>query len=131
MERAHPTPVSINDAVARLSFLSDRSPTTTPEQSDAAFEQLAAYRDGGIFIGHWAGASEWERHPAGDEIVMVIDGDTTIFFLDDGGETSARLTAGQFVVVPQGTWHRFETREQVKLLGVTPQPTDHTSTRPS
>ena len=55
---------------------------------------------------------------------MVMEGETTIFFRGDGGEHSARLEAGD-LVVPQGTWHRFETPNEVKLLTVTPQPTDH------
>jgi hypothetical protein len=29
--------------------------------------------------------------------------------------------------VPQGTWHRFTTPEAVKVLTVSPQPTDHDS----
>jgi mannose-6-phosphate isomerase-like protein (cupin superfamily) len=62
---------------------------------------------------------------------MIIDGDTTIFFLTDEGERAAHLGAGQLVVVPQGTWHRFETPERVTLWSVTPQPTDHTPDRPT
>jgi mannose-6-phosphate isomerase-like protein (cupin superfamily) len=119
-----PCPVSIGDAVAGLTFLADRAPTTTRE-SASAFAQLAPYRDGGIFVGHWAGISEWERHTVGDEIVLVLDGDTTIFFATEHGERSAELGAGELVVVPRGTWHRFETAVSVKLLSVTPQPTDH------
>ena len=34
------------------------------------------------------------------------------------------------VVVPQGTWHRFETPESVLVMSVTPQPTDHSTEPP-
>ena len=61
---------------------------------------------------------------------MVIDGRTTMFFLGEDGEASTVLSAGDLVVVPEGTWHRFETPEFVKLLSVTPQPTDHSDVRP-
>jgi uncharacterized cupin superfamily protein len=125
-----PVPISINEAMAALRFLSDRTPTTTDEEAGDAFRELSSYRDGGIFVGHWAGDSEWERHGVGDEIVMVIEGETTIFFLTDEGERSANVRAGDLVVVPQGRWHRFETPTAVKLLGVTPQPTDHSAGRP-
>jgi uncharacterized cupin superfamily protein len=131
MEDSSPQPITVDDAVAALTFLPDRTPTTTAEQSEGAFTELSRYRDGGIFVGTWAGRSEWERHRVGDEIVMVIEGDTTIFFLTDEGERAARLGAGQLVVVPQGTWHRFETPERVTLWSVTPQPTDHRPDRPS
>ncbi|MGH9211302.1 MAG: cupin domain-containing protein [Acidimicrobiales bacterium] len=131
MAAARPSPIAIDDSIAALTFLADRTPTTTAEQSRDAFKLLSNYREGGIFVGHWAGNSEWERHTAGDEIVMVISGDTTIFYLTDRGEQSAHLSAGQLVVVPQNTWHRFETPGGVKLLSVTPQPTDHSAHQPS
>jgi quercetin dioxygenase-like cupin family protein len=125
-----PHPISIDTAIAALTFLSDRTPATTAEESSGAFALLSDYRDGGVFVGHWAGSSEWERHSAGDEIVMVVDGETTITFLAPNGEQSSRLRAGDFVVVPRGTWHRFETPHGVKVLSVTPQPTDHRVDRP-
>jgi mannose-6-phosphate isomerase-like protein (cupin superfamily) len=61
---------------------------------------------------------------------MVFDGETTLTFLAEDGEQSSRLRAGDLVVVPQGTWHRFETPDGVKVLSVTPQPTDHRTDRP-
>jgi uncharacterized cupin superfamily protein len=130
MTEAHPDPISIDRAIAALTFLSDRTPTTTAEESADAFTLLSDYRDGGVFVGHWAGSSEWERHSVGDEIVMVFDGETTLTFLAEDGEQSSRLCAGDLVVVPQGTWHRFETPDGVKVLSVTPQPTDHRTDRP-
>ena len=126
-----PKPVSIHDAIASLTFLSDRTSSVGAARESGAFRQLSEYRDGGIFVAYWAGHSEWERHTVGDEIVMVLDGSTTIYFLSDDGEASVILSAGMLVVVPAGTWHRFETPEFVKVMSVTPQPTDHSSERPS
>jgi len=37
---------------------------------------------------------------------------------------------GELIVVPQGVWHRFETPEGVKVVAVTPKPTDHQVNRP-
>lgn len=103
-------PISVDKAIAALSFLSDRSPATTVEESSGAFRELCTYRDGGVVVGHWAGTSERERHPVGDEIVMVMDGETTLFVHSEGGEQPNHLGAGDLVVVPQGTWptHRAE-----------------------
>ncbi|MEM9069467.1 MAG: cupin domain-containing protein [Myxococcota bacterium] len=88
------------------------------------------YRDGAIYVGHWAGKSEWERHRQGDEIVMVLEGETTLFLLGEDGETPHTLKARELLVVPQGVWHRFETPASVKVMTVTPQPTDHSVERP-
>lgn len=131
MAPSGPHPISVDNTVARLRFLPDRTPATTIDESDGVFARLADYRDGGIFVGRWAGASEWERHTVGDEIVMVMEGATTIFFLTDDGEQPAELTGGQLVIVPQGTWHRFETPDSVLVMSVTPQPTDHSVDRPA
>lgn len=120
-----PGPVNIAEELERLDFYPDRTPTTADEEMGAAFGRVAPYRDGAVFVAHWAGASEWERHPQGDEIVMVVGGETTLFLLVDGVEHPNRLGPGELLVVPQGTWHRFETPDSVQALSVTPQPTEH------
>jgi mannose-6-phosphate isomerase-like protein (cupin superfamily) len=56
----------------------------------------------------------------GDEVVMVLRGRTTIFFLDGEVDRAAGLSAGEMVIVPQGTWHRFETPDEATILSVTP-----------
>jgi mannose-6-phosphate isomerase-like protein (cupin superfamily) len=131
MTSSVPPRLSIGRAIDDLEFYGDRTPTTTDDEMPGAFAVLSDYRDGGIFVGHWAGASEWERHPVGDEIVMVVDGATTMFLIIDGAEHAVELGPGEMVVVPQGTWHRFETIDRVEVLTVTPQPTEHTADMPT
>lgn len=123
--------VSITTTIDGLDFLPDRTPATTDADAAGAFARLCNYRDGAVFVGHWAGASEWERHAVGDEIVVVLDGATTLFALIDGDEHPTALGAGEMVVVPQGTWHRFETADRVQVMSVTPQPTEHLADRPT
>lgn len=125
------TPISIADSLARLTFLFDRTPDTSEAESQDAFAMLCPYRDGGIFIGHYAGYSEWERHGAGDEIVYVVEGQTTLIRLEQGQEVASTLGPGELMVVPKGTWHRFETPDGVKIMTVTPQPTDHSKVPPA
>ena len=122
-------PKSLDHAFSTLTF----EPARTPESKnlDAAFCELAPYRDGAIYLGHWAGQSEWEIHRNGDEVVMVVEGSTTITLLLDGQEISHTLGPGQLIVVPKSTWHRFDTPDQVKIMTVSPQPTDHSVAKPS
>jgi Cupin domain len=51
-------------------------------------------------------ASAWERHPDTDEFLMVLEGSVTVEVLTDTDSHLVPLTAGQFVIVPQGSWHR-------------------------
>ncbi|MEO1064080.1 MAG: cupin domain-containing protein [Actinomycetota bacterium] len=127
---ATPRPIDLTVALGGLGFLPDRTPTTEDSSTDWA-AQLASYRDGGIFAVHYAGQSEWERHGAGDEIVMVLEGATTMTMLVDGVEHELALGPMQLVVVPRGTWHRFVTPTGAKIVTVTPQPTDHRVEHPA
>ncbi len=130
MDRTLPHPVALADEFDRLTFLPGRTPRTSDESAGDAFARLADYRDGAVFIAHWAGESEWERHPVGDEVVMIVDGATTMSMLIGGDEQRYALTRGDLVVVPQGTWHRFHAPDGVKVMTVTPQPTDHSADLP-
>lgn len=124
-------PISLAEAFANLSFVTGRSPESTDAELAGAFAELASYRDGGIFIGHYSGDSEWERHSNGDEIVFVVEGETELTLAVGASEVTARLKEGELLVVPQGCWHRFHTPRGVKILTVTPQPTEHRTDPPS
>jgi mannose-6-phosphate isomerase-like protein (cupin superfamily) len=119
------TPISLKSAFSKLQFLANRTPETTDEEATDAFATLSEYRDGGSFIGHYVGHSEWERHPNGDEMVMVVEGETTSILLVDNSEVSNKPGEGELLVVPQITWHRFESPKGVKVMTDTPQPTEH------
>ena len=123
--------ISIKDGFEKLKFLSNRTPETTNEEAKDAFATLSSYRDGGIFIAYYAGNSQWERHASADEIVLVMEGETTVILLSpDDGEIPHLLREGELLIVPQNIWHRFETPKSVKVFSVTPQPTEHSMEKP-
>ena len=62
--------INLAKEFTNLTFVGNRTPTSTDEQLARAFAQLAPYRDGAIFIGHYAGTSEWERHTQGDDCLL-------------------------------------------------------------
>lgn len=102
----------------------------TPENDDeaeAAFAVLGETDVGGIYAGSWQGKSAWEVHPNGDELVHVLDGETTMTLLTSGEGEQVTLTAGQMVVVPAGVWHRFDTPVGVTVMTSTPAPTEHST----
>jgi mannose-6-phosphate isomerase-like protein (cupin superfamily) len=123
------TPIDVKTTLAALPFLHGRGKHTTDAEKRASFTTLSPYRDGGIFGGSFAGESQWERHPQGDEIVSIVDGATTLTLIanDDDDPQSFEMTAGMLIVIPQGCWHLFQAPIGVTIMTVTPQPTEHLS----
>jgi len=122
---------SLVDILKRVTYLPDRTPEMAFNGgTELAFSEVAPYRDGAISVGYYSGDSEWERHPGGDEIVMCIEGSTTLVLLVNSEQHRISLNSGELVVVPQNCWHRFEGSSHLKVLGVTPEPTDHSLVLP-
>jgi quercetin dioxygenase-like cupin family protein len=63
----------------------------------------------------------WERHPAGDEIVILVTGAVTLHLELDSGEQRMTLDSpGAYGVVPKGVWHTASTSEATTMYFVTP-----------
>lgn len=63
----------------------------------------------------------WERHPAGEELVMLLEGVATLVLEEDGQERTVELSQpGSYVLVPQGVWHTARTDVQTTMLFLTP-----------
>lgn len=75
--------------------------------------------------------STWERHPAGEELVCLLEGDVELHLeKEDGSRDTVVLNApGAFVLVPPNTWHTAKVRRPAKMLFVTPG--EGTENRPS
>ncbi len=62
----------------------------------------------------------WEIHPAGDEVVYLLEGAMDLI-LDEGGEhRTVELRGRAAVVVPKGTWHTANVLEPSAALFLTP-----------
>jgi len=63
----------------------------------------------------------WEMHPNGDEIVMLLEGKTTMVLEIGGAEKIVELNeSSSYVVVPRGTWHTSRARGACRMLFITP-----------
>jgi len=62
----------------------------------------------------------WERHPAGDEVVLLLSGRVDLVQDLDGAEHVVELQAGQAVINPAGVWHTARVHEPGVALFVTP-----------
>jgi mannose-6-phosphate isomerase-like protein (cupin superfamily) len=127
-----PEAIDIKATLATLNRLGGRTPDTPMDVFESVFAELASTETGGVYAGSFDGESAWERHPAGDELVQVIDGATRLIILDgQGGEQVLDMTAGMVTVVPRGHWHKFISETGVSVMTMTPAPTDHsTAARP-
>jgi len=97
--------ITIQDELSTVKFLKNRTPETTYEEAKDSFALLSEYRDGGIYVVHYSGFSEWERHLNGDEFVQVLDGETILILLHENQEQRNELSSGQLLVIPKGVWH--------------------------
>jgi oxalate decarboxylase/phosphoglucose isomerase-like protein (cupin superfamily) len=63
----------------------------------------------------------WERHPAGEELVMLLSGTATLVLDMPDGERATQLqTPGAYVLVPPNVWHTARTSVPTTLLFLTP-----------
>jgi len=73
--------------------------------------------------------SSWERHPAGDEIVLLLSGRTDFRLETPAGEETLHLEEpGAYAVIPAGLWHTAIPQGVAKVLFITPgEGTEHRS----
>lgn len=65
--------------------------------------------------------STWEMHPAGDELVYLLHGETDFLLWKDGHQSSVHISGGNgYLVVPKGTWHTARPRMTTSMLFLTP-----------
>lgn len=68
----------------------------------------------------------WERHPAGDEVVVCLSGRMTVIREVDGERDEVVLGPCEAMVNPRGAWHTADIHEPVTIMTITPgQGTEH------
>jgi mannose-6-phosphate isomerase-like protein (cupin superfamily) len=63
-----------------------------------------------------------ERHPDGDELVLVLEGEVELLLDTGAGDTPVHLDRGSACVIPAGAWHRAAVHAPTTMLFVTPVP---------
>jgi mannose-6-phosphate isomerase-like protein (cupin superfamily) len=63
----------------------------------------------------------WEKHPAGDELVILLSGRAEfVLRLESGDESTVLEEPGSFVMVPRNTWHTARINQPTRVLFITP-----------
>ena len=83
-------------------------------ESDGAEGRMVMIFDG---EGSW---TSWERHPAGDELVVCLAGRITMIRETDGETDSVELRPGVAMINPAGVWHTADVDGQARILTITP-----------
>jgi mannose-6-phosphate isomerase-like protein (cupin superfamily) len=96
--------------------------------SDSFWEEMAAGKYSQLEQGRLMSAftfskpwAMWERHPAGEELVMLLSGSAIVVLEELGQERTVQLSEpGAYVLVPQNVWHTARTSVQTTMLFLTP-----------
>jgi quercetin dioxygenase-like cupin family protein len=67
--------------------------------------------------GSW---DNWERHPAGDEVVICLSGRMTVIYETDAGDVRVELGPCEAMINPAGAWHTADIDEPVRFMTITP-----------
>lgn len=81
---------------------------------------LGSLDNASIMVTKFAGLAPWERHPDGDELILVLEGGGDITVLTDEGPVRSELRPGRLFVCPRGLWHRAYAQPAMTALYVTP-----------
>jgi mannose-6-phosphate isomerase-like protein (cupin superfamily) len=63
--------------------------------------------------------TNWEMHPAGDELLFMLEGKATFILELADGMKEVALSAGRLLVIPKGVWHTAKVSEPARLLAIT------------
>jgi mannose-6-phosphate isomerase-like protein (cupin superfamily) len=89
--------------------------------TDPGIRQLMGSENGRLLTALEMNAdwNNWEMHPAGDEILFMLEGQATFLLELPEGLREVALTAGRVLVIPKGVWHTAKVNEPARLLGLT------------
>ena len=63
--------------------------------------------------------NNWEMHPAGDEVLILLKGKMTLVLEEGRDERLVKLTVGKAAIVPKGVWHTAKMSAPIVLLAIT------------
>jgi len=103
------------NVLEKKEFKDDAVNKVTHLKTDQIVQDTYYFKPGQVLAYH--------RHPDGDQIFFVHEGEGT-YFEDDGGgkEVSAALKAGEVVVAAKGVWHKIVAKTNLVVSQATRQP---------
>jgi mannose-6-phosphate isomerase-like protein (cupin superfamily) len=120
--------VAAKEILSTYLHVRDGGKTDTIPVTESFWEELAGGKHSQLDHGRLMSAfsfsepwSTWERHPAGEELVMLLSGSATVLFEESGQERAVPLSEpGAYVLVPPNVWHTAKTTVPTTMLFLTP-----------
>lgn len=100
---------------------------TTEAEANDAVRAIGRLEDRLLGVMRFSGATPWERHPDGDELLHVLDGEVDVTVLTDDGPVDVVVPAGSLFVCPRGLWHRQTPKAAATVFFATPTATSEAS----
>lgn len=101
------------NAVAKKEFKDDAVNKVTYVKTDQLAQDTYYFKPGQVL--------DYHKHPGGDQIFFVHEGEGT-YFLDDGKEATAELKPGCIVLAPKNVWHKIVAKTSLVVSQATAQP---------
>lgn len=101
------------DVLAKKEFKDDSVNKVTYIKTEQLAQDTYYFKPGQVL--------DWHRHPNGDQIFFVYEGQGTCF-IDDGKEESISLKPGVTVLAPKGVWHKVTANTNLIVSQATSQP---------
>ena len=88
-------------------------------EPDSSIGQFA-FHDCVCGVAAFEGTPPWEHHTAGDELLLVLSGESDLTIIEQSGKATRTISTGDLVIVPQGCWHSNHAETGVTFLYMTP-----------
>lgn len=113
--------MKVHEIAKLLNQMPERAitPGITHEEAMNCMRVLGTFNGCLMGLVHFSGKTAWERHVRGDEILLIVDGETELTQLTAQGISRQIARKGDVVQIPAGVWHSQCTRSPVKLLFLT------------
>lgn len=101
------------DIFAKKEFKDDNVNKVTYLKTDQLAQDTYYFKPGQVL--------DYHRHPSGDQLFFVQEGEGT-YYIDDGKEETTVLKPGVIVLAPKNVWHKVVAKTTLILSQATTQP---------
>jgi mannose-6-phosphate isomerase-like protein (cupin superfamily) len=72
-------------------------------------------------VAAFKGRPPWEFHGQGDELLLILAGESQLTVLQKDSRSVWTISAGHLALVPRGHWHSNNAPDGVTMLWITPR----------